>query len=104
MYHEGWWGPFYVRLIYLIPGTAFLVLTLIGIKWPHIGGWLIIVIGGLFTISFLDISLVDGKLTIGRDMAGFMVSGPLVFLGVLLLVEARNQELKRWQSTIYAFI
>ena len=92
MYHEGWWGPFYIRLIYLIPGAAFLILTLIGIKWPRIGGWLIIVIGGLFTLFFLDISFVDGKLIIGRDLAGFLVSGPLVFLGVLFLVEGRNQK------------
>lgn len=92
MYHEGWWGPFYIRLIYLIPGAAFLTLTLVGIRWPQIGGWLIVVLGGLFTLSFLDIGFVDGKLTMGRDLAGFMVSGPLVFLGVLLLVEARNQK------------
>lgn len=92
MYHEGWWGPFYIRLIYLIPGTAFLLLTLIGIKWPRIGGWLILIFGGLFTLSFLDISFTDGKMSIGRDLAGFMVSGPLVFLAALLLVEARNQK------------
>lgn len=92
MYHEGWWGPFYIRLLYLIPGAAFLLLTLVGIRWPGVGGWLIVVFGGLFTLFFLDISFVDGKLTIGRDLAGFMVSGPLVFLGVLLLVEARNRK------------
>lgn len=92
MYHEGWWGPFYIRLIYLIPGTAFLLLTLLGIKWPKIGGWLIIVIGGFFTIMFLDIHIVDGKVTMDRDLTGFMVSGPLVFLGVLLLVEAHYQK------------
>ncbi len=100
MYHEGWWGPFYIRLLYMIPGTAFLILTLIGIKWPRIGGWLIIVIGGLFTIFFLDISFVDGKLSIGRDMAGFMVSGPLVLLGVLLLVEAHNQKQRMAQGWV----
>ena len=92
MYHEGWGGAFYVPLIYLIPGTAFLILTLLVLRWPRVGGWLIIVFGGLFTISFLDFSFVDGKLTIGRDLAGFMVSGPLVFLGVLFLVEARNRK------------
>jgi len=92
MYHEGWWGPFYIRLLYLIPGTAFLALTLVGIRWPRVGGWLIVVAGGLFTISFLDISVTGGRLTIGRDLAGFMVSGPLVFLGILLLIEARNQK------------
>jgi hypothetical protein len=92
MYHEGWWGPFYIRLVYLIPGTAFLLLTLLGIKWPRIGGWLIIVLGGLFTLFFLDISFVDGKLTIGRDLAGFLISVPLVFLGVLLLVDGRSRK------------
>ena len=92
MYHEGWWGPFYIRLLYLIPGTAFLTLTLIGIKWPRVGGWLIILIGGAFTLSFLDFGFVDGKLTIGRDMAGFMVSGPLVFIGVLFLLEGRSRK------------
>ena len=45
MYHQGWWGPFYNRLIYLIPGTAFLALTLVGIRWPRVGAWLIIVCG-----------------------------------------------------------
>jgi hypothetical protein len=34
----------------------------------------------------------DGKFTIDRNMAGFLVSGPLVFLGVLLLIEDRNQQ------------
>jgi hypothetical protein len=92
MYHEGWWGPVYIRLLYLIPGAAFLTLTLIGIKWPTIGGWLIIFLGGLFTLVFLDISIVDGKLNIGRDLAGFLVSGPLVFLGVLLLIDGRTQK------------
>lgn len=92
MYHEGWWGPFYIRLIYLIPGSAFLLLTLAGIKWPRMGGWLIVVIGGLFTIFFMDIHFVDGRLTADRDLTGALVSVPLVFLGVLLLIEGRNQK------------
>jgi hypothetical protein len=92
MYHEGWWGPFYTRLYYLVPGMAFLLLTLVGIKWPRIGGWLIIVIGGLFTVFFMDICFVDGKITMDRDLTGSLISGPLVFLGALLLVEARNQK------------
>ncbi len=90
MYHEGWWGPLYIRLVYLIPGVAFLALTLIGIRWPRVGGWLIIVIGGAFTIFFMDIHIADGKISMDRDLTGFLVSGPLVLLGALLLVEARN--------------
>jgi len=91
MYHEGWWGAFYHKLVYLIPATGFLLLTLLGIKWPRVGGWLIIVIGGAFTVFFMDIRVVDGRLTMDKDLIGFLVSGPLVLLGVLLLVEARSQ-------------
>ncbi|PKO02427.1 MAG: hypothetical protein CVU43_07880 [Chloroflexi bacterium HGW-Chloroflexi-5] len=90
MYHEGWWGPFYIRLIYLIPGTAFLALTLVAIKWPQIGGWLIVIFGGLFTVMFMDIHIVEGKLSVDRDITGSLVIAPLVFLGILLLIEGRN--------------
>ena len=92
MYHEGWWGPFYIRLIYLIPGTAFLLLTLIGIKWPRLGGWLIIVLGGLFTVFFMNIHFVEGKLSVGRDLTGSLISGPLVFMGILLLIDGQNRK------------
>lgn len=90
MYHEGWWGPFYIRLIYLIPGAAFLMLTLVGIKWPAIGGWLIVIFGGLFTVMFMDIHFMEGKLVFDRDITGSLVSAPLVFLGILLIIEGRN--------------
>ena len=114
MYHEGWWGPFYNRLIYLIPGTAFLLLTLVGIKWPRVGGWLIVVLGGLFTIFFMDIHFVNGRLTADRDLTGSLVSAPLVFLGVLLLIEGRNQKRRvargwiphpnRWRRNLWTIL
>jgi hypothetical protein len=94
MYHEGWWGPFYIRLAYLIPGVAFTLLTFAAGKWPRIGGWLIIIIGGAFTVFFLDFSIADGKLSINRDISGILVSGPLVFLGILFIVEARYRKKK----------
>jgi len=92
MYHEGWWGPFYNRLVYLIPGAGFLLLTLVGIRWPRIGGWLIVVFGGAFTVFFLNIHLADGRLSVGRDFTGSLISAPLVFLGILLLIEGRNHK------------
>jgi hypothetical protein len=92
MYHEGWWGPFYHPLIYLIPGAGFLLLTLIGIQGPRLGGWLIIVLGGAFAIFFLNIHFVDGKIAVNRDLAGVLISAPVVLLGALLLIEARNHK------------
>ncbi len=105
MYHEGWWGPFYNRLIYLSFGIVFLALTLVSIKWPRVGGWLVIGTGFVFALLFFDISKVDGKIHIERDVTGFMISVPLLILGILLLVDSRNEKLriaKGWApSTIW---
>jgi len=92
MYHEGWWGVWYFRLFYLIPGAVCLLLTLMAIRWPKIGGWLIVFIGGAFTIFFLDIKFVDGKFTMDNGFVGFLVSGPLVIIGILFLIEASNKK------------
>lgn len=92
MYHEGWWGSVINKLIYLSFGSAFLLLTLVGIKWPKIGGWLIIILGSIFAVFFLDIHIADGRIQINRDITGFLISGPLAFLGILLLIDARNKK------------
>jgi hypothetical protein len=95
MYHEGWWGAWYNRLPYLAIPAACLLLTLAALRWPRVGGWLIILIGGAFTIFFMDLEIVDGRLTIGRDLGGFLVSGPLVLIGILFLVEAARSRRAR---------
>jgi hypothetical protein len=108
MYHEGWWGAWYNRLAYMIPGTACLALTLIALRWPRLGGWLITLIGGAFTVFFMDPRIVDGRLTFQRELGGFLVSGSLVAIGVLFLVEghfkrrrpAQDETLPWWRRNL----
>ena len=45
MYHEGWWGSWTHRLPYLIPPALFMVLTLVALTWPRVGGGLTIAAG-----------------------------------------------------------
>ena len=71
-------------------------------KWPKYAGLFIIIAGGLFTIQFMNIKFVDGQIHFDRDLAGALVSVPLVFLGTLLLVEAKNRKQRienGWQSS-----
>lgn len=74
MYHEGWWGAWYNPVVYLIPVTIFILLTLASIRWPKIGGWLIVVFG-IFAGLFFDM------LTAGLVIA---------LLGILFLLEGRR--------------
>jgi hypothetical protein len=99
MYHEGWWGAWYNRLPYLIPGTVCLALTLIALTWPRLGGALIVVIGGAFTVFFMDFRIVDGRLTFRREVGGFLVSGSLLVLGVLFLVDGFLKRRRRFQES-----
>ncbi len=100
MYHEGWWGGVWNKAAYLIPGSLCLMLTLLAIRWPRAGGWVIIVLGAAFTLLLMDIQWVDGHLSLDRDFAGFFISLPFVLVGILFLLEARYRARRRrlgWQ-------
>ncbi len=92
MYYEGWWGPWSVRLAYLIPGAACLVLTLVVLTWPRFGGWSLIVVGGVFTTWWWTMTVRRAGLTLGGLLSMFPVSGMLVATGVLFLTEARHRQ------------
>lgn len=101
LYYEGWWGAWYIRLAYLIPAGVCLLLTLIALTWPRVGGWLIIIIGGAFTAWWLGPRLRSG-LDIGQLLVLFPLSGMLVVIGVLFLFEGRHRRLSRregWTRT-----
>jgi hypothetical protein len=101
MYYEGWWGPWYSKLFYLIPCTVCLVLTLLAFAWPLIGGWAIILIGAAFTAWWWGPRVRDG-MDIGQLLALFPVSAVLVIIGVLFLFEHRHRQRRRdagWTPT-----
>lgn len=89
MYYEGWWGAWYNRLPYLVPGVVCLVLTLLALSWPRLGGWLVIAIGVGFTTWWFWRTVIVAGLTIGRFLGMFPASVLLVLIGVLFLFEGR---------------
>jgi uncharacterized membrane protein len=90
MYFEVWWGGWLMRLAYLIPASAFLALTLAAFTWPRLGGWLLIILGGAFTIWFWSIQLSRGaQLNLQFFLGVFPVTGIVVLIGVLFLIEGR---------------
>ena len=47
MYYEGWGNPFPAPLAYLIPGAVCLLATVLVLRWPRVGGWILIAGGWL---------------------------------------------------------
>jgi len=92
MYYEGWWGPWTVRLCYLVPGVVCLALTLVALTWPRLGGWLVILIGAAFTTWWWGAAALSGQLTLRRVLSQFPISGLLVVIGVLFLFEGHYRK------------
>ncbi|MBD3258595.1 hypothetical protein GF377_09200 [candidate division GN15 bacterium] len=88
MFYEGWGQPFPAPLAYLIPGVACLILALAAVRFPAIGGCLLIVIGAAFTAWWISVQFSRGADWTAL-ISMFPVSGMIVFTGVLFLVDSR---------------
>lgn len=53
MYHEGWFGAWYNRLIYMAPVVLTLIPTLLAFTWPIAGGCVVVGIG-VFALFFFS--------------------------------------------------
>jgi len=91
MYYEGWWGAWSNRLPYLVPVLVCLALTVLVLTWPRAGGWLIITIGGVFTVWWWWRTAVTFGLDLAKLLGMLPASGLLVAVGILFLYEARYQ-------------
>lgn len=94
MYHEGWWGPFYIRLVYLIPFALLLTLTLIAFAHPRLGGALLLAAGIAVALLLLEPRFEGGRLVVDQDFSGLVIAGGIILFGALFLWEARSR--RRW--------
>ncbi len=104
MFYEGWWGAWYNRLPYLVPGIVCLLITFLTLAWPRAGGWLLIAIGGGFTAWWWGMAALRHNLTWRRALGQLPVSGLLVLVGLLFLRHAalrrreqRAPDVRWWQ-------
>ena len=91
LYYEAWGLPFPEPLFYLIPGVSCILLSLIALTWPRLGGWLIIAIGSAFTTWRWVIQAQNAGLTLRWMLSWFPISGLLVIIGGVFILEGRLQ-------------
>ncbi len=98
MYYEGWHEPWYAAPVYLIPGTVCLLLALAAFRWPRVGGWALIAVGTLFTLWWFRPRFEAGRLVVNRAWSNLLLSGTLVVIGGLFLLDARLRRERRTAS------
>lgn len=91
LFHEGWYGPWPTRLLYLMPAAAWMGLTCLALAWPRIGGWLLIALGAGGALAWNLAALSRGRWTAVGALSTFPVSGIGVPIGLLFLLGARRR-------------
>jgi hypothetical protein len=102
VYYEGWWGAWTNRLPYLVPCAACVALTCLALAWPRAGGWTILALGGAFTAWRWLRQAQLGMLTWQWLLGWFPVSGILLLVGTLFLLEGRHRRRQRAEGWIPA--
>jgi len=88
LYWEGWAGTWRDWLLYLSPALICLLFALTALRWPRVGGWLLVLVGSAFTAWRWSRQARAGTLTLRWALSWLPVSGCLVVAGVLFLLEA----------------
>lgn len=87
MYHEGWWGAWWNKLVYLIPPAISLLLALAALRWPRVGGVTVILAGLVFTWWWFDPRIESGRLVVDRAWSSLLFSGSLILIGLLFWLD-----------------
>lgn len=88
MFYEGWWGPWWARPVYLLPGAICFAMSAVALRWPRAGGWLLIAVGAVFTTWWWSLQFRRGTPTLAGLLSLVPVSALLVLTGILFLTES----------------
>ena len=93
LYYEGWWGSWYNRLPYLVPGAVCLSMSLLALTWPRAGAILLLAVGAAFSVWWWVEDLLDGHgIQLWRLPVYLMLGGAVLLIGVLFWLEARRRQ------------
>lgn len=100
MYYEAWGTSYPGPLPYLMPAAGLLALAFIVLTWPRLGGWVIIVIGVVFTTWWWRLAAARGWLSWRWILGTAPVSSLLIVTGALFLLEGRHRLRLRPEGTV----
>jgi hypothetical protein len=107
MYWEAWWGPWRLRLAYMVPGATCFLLLLVSLAWPRMGGWLVIAVGAGFSLWWTGLQAARGLLNFASLFGMFLASGQMIVIGLLFLRDATERRRLRaagWTPPVRAWL
>ncbi|MCX8095360.1 MAG: hypothetical protein N3D74_04165 [Caldisericia bacterium] len=94
MFHEGWYKPF-EWIYFLLPSIITILLSIISILYPKIGGVLIIIFGGIFSITVLSRIISINTLSLKIIISWIPVTFLFILMGFLFIYESKKKQISK---------
>ncbi|NOX61097.1 MAG: DUF1566 domain-containing protein [Chloroflexi bacterium] len=91
MYYEGWGNPFPIPVFYLVPAAICLSLTVLALLWPRLGGWIIVIVGSVFSALILGPRVANGRAPLTALLSWMPVTLLVVLVGTMFIWEGRRR-------------
>ena len=88
-FYEGWGVPDTPWFLYLSIAAAAIVFSLVAIRWPYVGGGILIAAGLAFAVWWLLPGIQSGFYSLGVALERLFLSGGFTLVGVLFILDAR---------------
>ena len=88
-FYEGWGVPDTPWFLYLSIAAAAIVFSLIAIRWPYVGGGILIAAGLAFAIWWLVPGIQSGFYNLSIALERLFLSGGFTLVGALFILDAR---------------
>ncbi len=88
-FYEGWGVPDTPWFLFLSIAVAAMVFSLIAIRWPYVGGGILIVVGITFALWWLIPGIKNGVFTLSTIIGRLFLSAGFTLVGVLFILDAR---------------
>lgn len=88
-FYEGWGVPGTPWFLFLSIGAAAMLFSALAIRWPYVGGGILIAAGGAFALWWLLPGIQNGSYTLSTSLERLFLSGGFALVGILLILDGR---------------
>ncbi len=89
LFYEGWGVPGNYWFLYLSIAAAAIAFSLVAIRWPYVGGGILVAAGVAFAIWWLVPTIQSGVYSFGAALERLFLSGGFTLVGVMFILDAR---------------
>ena len=97
-FYEGWGVPETPWFLFLSIGAAAMIFSILAIRFPYVGGGILMIAGAAFAVWWLIPGIQNGFYTLAVVLERLLLSGGFTLVGLLFILDAKFNPLNKGQE------